>query len=32
MKRLGINKPEDIDKKWISLSKIRERVKALYPP
>ena len=31
MKRLGINKPENIDKNWISLNKIRERVKALYP-
>jgi precorrin-3B C17-methyltransferase len=31
IKELGINKPEDIDKNWISLNKIRERVKALYP-
>ena len=31
IKDLGINKPEDIDKNWVSLNKIRERVKALYP-
>ena len=32
IKRLGINKPEDIDKSWISLNKIREGVKTFYPP
>lgn len=32
MKDLGINKPEDIEKEWIRLNKVRERVKTLYPP
>jgi hypothetical protein len=32
MKNLGINKPEDIEKKWIGLKKVRERIKTLYPP
>lgn len=32
MKHLGINKPEDIEKRRFSLKEIREKIKALYPP
>lgn len=32
MKNLDINKPEDIEERWLSLTAIRERIKALYPP
>ena len=32
IKKLGINKPEDIEKRWLSLKKIGERIKTLYPP
>ena len=32
IKDSGVNKPEDIDKGWLSLNEIREEVKALYPP
>jgi len=31
MKHLGINKPEDIERRWFSLKEIRERIKTLYP-
>ena len=30
MKNLGISRPEDIEKRWVSLNKIRERTKILY--
>jgi len=32
MKHLGINKPEDIEKRWVSLKEIRERIKTHYAP
>ena len=32
MKNLDINKPEDIEERWISLEAIRERIEALYSP
>ena len=31
IRELGINKPEDIDRSWLSLNEIREEIKALYP-
>lgn len=32
MKNSGISKPEDIERRWLSLKKIRERIKTIYPP
>jgi len=31
MENFGIDKPEDIEKKWDSIKGIREKVKTLYP-
>jgi len=32
MKNLGISKPKDIEERWLSLRKARERIKAIYAP